>query len=150
MRLWTLDPCYLDSQGLGGLWRELCVAFNALSGKKKGYSNHPQLIRFKYTDRPLDYIGTYAWYVYVESARRGYNYNRELMPIVDKSKPFKPIKVTLGQVEFERQHLINKLTARSPEYLSSVDTLTYLDTEDLMINPIFEIVPGPVEDWEKI
>ena len=47
MRLWTIHPKYLDVKGLVALWREGLLAQKVLSGKTKGYRNHPQLIRFK-------------------------------------------------------------------------------------------------------
>nr|WP_243687290.1 pyrimidine dimer DNA glycosylase/endonuclease V [Methanobacterium formicicum] len=47
MRLWSLHPKYLDVKGLVALWREGLLARAVLKGKTKGYTNHPQLIRFK-------------------------------------------------------------------------------------------------------
>jgi Pyrimidine dimer DNA glycosylase (EC 3.2.2.17)/DNA-(apurinic or apyrimidinic site) lyase (EC 4.2.99.18) len=61
MRLWSLHPKYLDKLGLLGLWRESLLAQKVLLGKTKGYKNHPQLIRFKKTEDPILYIGTYLY-----------------------------------------------------------------------------------------
>ena len=46
MRLWSLHPKYLDSQGLVALWRETLLAQVVLRGQTRGYRNHPQLDRF--------------------------------------------------------------------------------------------------------
>jgi hypothetical protein len=47
MRLWTIHPRYLDSQGLVALWREALLARAVLRGETRGYRHHPQLIRFR-------------------------------------------------------------------------------------------------------
>ena len=39
MRLWSLRPKYLDSQGLVALWREGLLAQAVLRGKTRGYRN---------------------------------------------------------------------------------------------------------------
>ena len=60
MRLWSIHPKYLDSQGLIAIWREGLLAQSVLLkgeyterwvwGKlkkiKRAYYNHPQLYRF--------------------------------------------------------------------------------------------------------
>jgi Pyrimidine dimer DNA glycosylase (EC 3.2.2.17)/DNA-(apurinic or apyrimidinic site) lyase (EC 4.2.99.18) len=70
MRLWSLHPKYLDKLGLLGLWRESLLAQKVLLGKTKGYKNHPQLIRFKKTNDPVLYIGTYLYYIYLERRKK--------------------------------------------------------------------------------
>jgi Pyrimidine dimer DNA glycosylase len=37
MRLWTLHPRYLDSQGLVAAWREALLAQKVLAGETRGY-----------------------------------------------------------------------------------------------------------------
>jgi hypothetical protein len=37
MRIWTIDPCHLDPQGLIALWREALLARAVLRGATKGY-----------------------------------------------------------------------------------------------------------------
>jgi hypothetical protein len=56
MRLWSIHPKYLDTKGLVALWRETLLAKHVLEGKTKGYKNHPQLNRFKKSEKPLDAI----------------------------------------------------------------------------------------------
>lgn len=53
MRLWSLHPSYLDSIGLIALWREGLLARKVLLGQTKGYTRHPQLIRFREAGNPV-------------------------------------------------------------------------------------------------
>jgi hypothetical protein len=106
VRLWSIHPKYLDVHGFLGLWREALLAQKALLGLTKGYTNHPQLIRFKCTTDPVLYVGSYLYYVYVEGLARGYH--------LDKSKIIKydltiRLPVTEGQVNYEFKHLLKKL-----------------------------------------
>ena len=77
MRIWSLHPKYLDAKGLVALWRETLLAKHVLEGKTKGYKNHPQLDRFKNTEKPLDSVNYYLDIVYREAAERGYHFNKE-------------------------------------------------------------------------
>src|SRR5665213_874155 len=56
MRLWTLHPRYLDAQGLVAAWREALLAQKVLEGATRGYTRHPQLIRFQSHPKPLEAI----------------------------------------------------------------------------------------------
>ena len=76
MRLWSLSPEYLDSKGLGALWREALLAKAVLEGKTKGYQKHPQLIRFQESKEPLVSINFYLAKVWEESEIRGYQFDR--------------------------------------------------------------------------
>ena len=76
MRIWSIHPQYLDSKGLVALWRESLLAKHVLEGKTKGYKNHPQLNRFKKAENPLHLMNEYLSFVYQESLRRGYNFER--------------------------------------------------------------------------
>ncbi len=142
MRLWSIHPKYLDTQGLLGLWREGLLAQKVLLGQTKGYRNHPQLIRFKKTKDPLLYIGTYLYYVYIEGERRGYKF--------DKSKIIKcdltvKMPVTKGQIQYEFQHLLEKLKVRDPIKYEEIKNEKIIET-----NPIFYVIDGGVEEWERI
>ena len=76
LRLWSLDPKYLDSNALNGVWREGLLAQSVFLGKTKGWKNHPQLIRFSDTKNPIEAIGYYLQKIYEESHKRGYKYNK--------------------------------------------------------------------------
>jgi len=59
MRLWSINPFYLDTKGLLALWREGLLAKKVLERKTKGYKNHPQLLRFKRYQDPLLAINSF-------------------------------------------------------------------------------------------
>jgi len=54
-----MHPSYLDAKGLVALWREALLAKNVLECKTKGYKNHPQLVRFKTSRKPINSINQY-------------------------------------------------------------------------------------------
>jgi hypothetical protein len=111
LRLWTLHPSYLDAKGLVALWREALLAQKVLQGHTKGYKKHPELNRFFAHEHPTQAIAAYLLGVYQESNRRGYRFDfTKIGPVQSRV----PITVTLSQTLFERDHLLNKLKARSP------------------------------------
>jgi len=141
MRLWSIHPKYLDSQGLLGLWRESLLAQKVLLGQTIGYKSHPQLIRFKNTKDPILYIGTYLYYVYIEGERRGYNFDKNKIKKYDFTVK---IPVTSGQIEYEFQHLLKKLKLRDLEKYREIKNEVIVD-----VNPLFYVIEGTVEEWEK-
>lgn len=141
MRLWSLHPSLLDRLGLLALWREGLLAQRVLLGETRGYRNHPQLARFKQTKDPVLYIGTYLYYVYLEGRRRGYTFG--LGKILRYDPNVERIPVTIGQLVFERGHLLEKLKRRDPSKYLEV-----LSTEPVP-HPLFYVVRGSIEPWEK-
>ncbi|MDP4267413.1 MAG: pyrimidine dimer DNA glycosylase/endonuclease V [Bacteroidota bacterium] len=142
MRIWSLHPQYLDSKGLVALWREALLAKHVLEGKTKGYRNHPQIDRFKKAINPLDCINQYLTVVYSESVKRGFNFEREKIGSYSNSTI---LTVTRGQLDYERHHLLNKLKIR--------DKIKYnelLNISDIIPHPLFKVVKGDIEEWEKL
>jgi hypothetical protein len=142
MRLWTLHPKYLDAKGLVALWREALLAKHVLEGKTKGYTKHPQLERFKKADKPVDCINQYLAVVYNESVERGYNFDKGK---IDQKFHKTKLTVTKGQLDFEIDHLLKKLKTRDPEKFRELCCKKKFEQ-----HPLFEVVDGGVEDWEKI
>ena len=142
MRLWTIHPVYLDSKGLVALWREGLLAQKVLAGNTVGYKNHPQLHRFKDTTNPAGAIASYLRYVFQEAVQRGYRFDKS--KIMNKQLKGK-IKVTQGQVEYERSHLAKKLKKRDPVKFKQL-----CDIETIDIHPMFIQVQGEIEEWEII
>jgi len=133
MRLWSLHPQCLDPKGLVAVWREGLLARRVLQGMTKGYKHHPQLQRFdqQTIDAYLHYIASYANQIC------GYRF--------DISKVTNPsvgqIPVSDQQIKYETEHLIRKLETRNPKYIQKVSEKSH---------PIFKVVKGPIEAWEKI
>lgn len=144
MRLWSIHPKYLDRIGLIALWREGLLAKKVLENKTLGYKNHPQLLRFKNYKDPLLAINAYLFEVYLEGIKRGYKFNGKK---IRKIKASKIISVNSGQIKFEFLHLLNKLKIRCKEkYFENLKYKNY----KIEPNPIFKIVNGDIESWEKV
>lgn len=142
MRLWSLHPKYLDSKGLVALWRETLLAKNVLEGNTRGYQHHPQLIRFKNTTQPMKAINFYLKSVWVEAKERNYSFDHrkfEADGFID------PIRVTSGQINFEKDHLLKKLLIRDEKRYHAL-----LNLGDFETHPLFQLIEGDIEPWEKI
>lgn len=144
MRLWSLHPSYLDSIGLIALWREGLLARKVLLGQTKGYIHHPQLIRFRETENPIQTIDTYLKAVHDESVRRGYNFDLSKISSCECQPPPR-LPLPDKQLEYEFQHLLNKLKTRSPWKFSLLHQTTFI-----LPHPLFQVKPGNICVWEKI
>ena len=141
MRLWTLHPKYLDARGLVALWREALLARAVLRGGTKGYRFHPQLRRFQSHAAARSAINAYLGAILLEAEARGYAFNRaKVGPVRARAR----IVCTSGQVDYEWRHLLRKLRARSPAHHRRWRGVTVPEP-----HPLFSIVPGPVESWER-
>ncbi len=140
MRIWSIHPKYLDTKGLVALWRETLLAKNVLEEKTRGYKNHPQLTRFKNSGNALPVINQYLAAVYEESLTRGYHFNKAKFNV---NKEPVNLNVTIGQIEYEMQHLLKKLKTRDTERYYRLLKETNIDPHSL-----FKIVPGEIEEWE--
>lgn len=168
MRLWTLHPKYLDPAGLVALWREGLLAQAVLKGRTRGYTRHPQLIRFRKSPSPIKSITCYLQVVHAESVRRGYNFNPAKIHSFgrDKARPskrqkqttpnrlegyalswptIKTISVTRDQLTYEWAHLKKKLQARAPSWFAKIKSVSRPAP-----HPLFRIIPGKIEEWEII
>jgi len=144
MRLWTLHPKYLDVKGLVALWREGLLAQKVIESPEKGYSNHSQLVRFKNTEFPTYMVAKYLEQVYNEAENRGYNFNKKLLKLSEEVADEK-LSVTMGQFDYEWQWLQQKLKDRCyDKYVSNQYEKVF------ECNPIFRLVDGPIESWEKV
>ena len=142
MRLWSLHPQYLDSKGLVALWREALLAKSVLLGNTKGYVNHPQLERFKVQSSPVDCINQYLLFVWEESKKRKYKFNKcKISTFSTKTV----IHVGKGQLEYEYQHLLNKLKIRDAVRFETLKDETYF-----LPHPMFHEIEGSIAPWEIV
>ena len=142
MRIWSIHPKYLDTVGLVALWREALLAKHVLEGKTRGYTNHPQLLRFKYASHPLQAINYYLQEVYNEAKRRHYNFDSTKF---DSMVEPLSLTVTEEQVKYEFSHLLKKLKERNIDKYNA-----FIGTSDIDVHSLFQIVPGPIESWELL
>lgn len=141
MRLWSLHPKYLDAQGLVALWRESLLARAVLLGNTRGYTQHPQLERFKAHVQPRQAISAYLAGVHAEAEARGYSFDRTKIGPV---RVVEPIAVTTGQMRHEWQHLLAKLAIRNPALF---EQWRFLDQP--ICHPLFRPSKGPLASWER-
>ena len=142
MRIWSLHPKYLDRQGLLACWREALLAQKVLMGDTNGYQHHPQLVRFRACQRPLNAIATYLESIADEAGQRQYVFNRKKIAAACMESK---IPVNRGQILYEWEHLKIKLARRAPLWLAQIAAIELPEA-----HPLFEIVDGDVEPWERV
>ena len=138
MRLWSVDPTQLDRAALVAGWREGLLAQKVLRGLTTGYRHHPQLVRFQATDDPVATIATWLHGLADAADARGYRFDRGR--VVAPAGPQR-LLLTEGQLALEWQHLRAKVAARAPAWMSQLT--------QARPHPMMDVVPGPVEDWER-
>jgi hypothetical protein len=133
LRLWTVNPKYLDVKGLVALWRESLLAQKVLRSKTKGWKRHPQLDRFKKHPDPVSAIGFYLYCIYEEGKRRGHDFKKE--KIYRDSINVPVIKVSREWVLLEFEQLKQKLKKRGRERYKQL-----LEVKEIELHPIFRYV----------
>lgn len=141
MRLWSFHPRYLDPKGLVALWREALLAQAVLSGHTRGYRHHPQLVRFRCAHDPLAALAAYLHAVLEEAFLRGYAFDPSK---IATSGPAPQLTVTDGQLRLEWQLLRAKLEKRNPLWLKRLPRKELPEP-----HPLFSVVSGPQESWER-
>src|ERR1051325_3466986 len=106
MRLWTLHPTYLDAKGLVAAWREALLAQKVLAGRTRGYTQHPQLVRFRVVSDPIAAIAAFLNELAMEADRRGYRFD---VSKISQLRFKGQIEETRGQLLYEWKHLRGKL-----------------------------------------
>lgn len=152
MRLWTLHPMYLDSSGLTAAWREALLAQKVLAGLTKGYTKHPQLLRFLNTDNPALYIAHFLQGLYEESVRRGYSFDGSKIGCfygaesdIRNNNKITQIPAGNRQVLYEKYLLTEKLARRCPEKAPMLSSASLP-----FVHPLFTVISGGIETWEKV
>jgi len=142
MRLWSLHPRHLDARGLVALWREGLLARAVLSGKTRGYRNHPQLLRFLTRKDPVAALDCYLSLVLEEARDRGYRFDSS--KITYHHCRGGHMRVTNGQLAHEWRHLLAKLKIR--------DQARWESERNRCPEPhgCFRVFPGPIADWERM
>ncbi len=123
------------------MWREALLARAVLRGETRGYRHHPQLERFRAQAAPLATISAYLSGIYTEAVARGYSFDRSK---IGRVRAHPTVPVTTEQVGYEWQHLLKKLSVRSPVLYRRwrKDNLP-------QCHPLFRVRPGALETWER-
>lgn len=153
MRLWSIHPCYLDRLALIACWRESLLAQKVLQNKTRAYKNHPQLDRFKIKNGLL-FLSAYLWHLIQEATinrEYNFNYNKILYSLNQIKKIYyEQLIVTDSQLAYEFKHLQKKLEKRDiNKYQENNESFIYANGK-IEANPVFKIVEGNIESWEKI
>jgi len=125
---------------------EALLAQAVLLNRTRGWKSHPQLLRFKNHRTPILAIGHYLLKIHEEAERRGYSFDKskinKLRKIVEK------IKLTKGQLFYEFNILKDRIRKRDPMKYREI---LKLEEEGVHIepHPLFTLVEGDVEPWEK-
>ena len=143
MRIWTLHPSHLDPAGLVALWREALLAQAVLLGRTRGYTRHPQLVRFQTQPDPVAAIAGYLRVVHGEAESRGYSF--DLSRVVEAPRLETRIRETRGQLLFEWSHLGKKLRARNSEWHAR-----HHSGVTPTAHPVFRLYAGKVRSWERV
>lgn len=122
-------------------WREALLAQAVLSERTKGYRHHPQLQRFRQQSWPLEAIGAYLQGMHEEASKRGYRFDGSKILALPNS--VLKIPVTQGQLDYEWVHLGEKLKKRSPEGAQRWKMSAPSP------HPLFDVVSGEIEPWER-
>lgn len=141
MRLWTIHPRYLDPKGLVALWREGLLARAVLRDETTGYRHHPQLLRLRAHPAPRTAINAYLLAVFLEAKSRGYSFDAAKIGPVRGTVI---LEATAGQLEYEWRHFLRKLRRRSPLLYRRWVRIRHPEP-----HPVFRVVPGAVEKWER-
>lgn len=142
MRLWSLHPRHLDRQALTACWREGLLAQAVVAEPGRGYSRHPQLLRFQRSENPRAAIGDYLSAIADEAAARGYNFNHGKIQATGSPEV---LAVSRGQLAYEWQHLLTKLHQRSPSDWERWKAVSLPDP-----HPMFTLIDGPIATWENV
>ena len=175
MRIWSLHPCLLDRRALVACWRETLLAQKVLRGLTRGYTNHPQLIRFRAHPQPLEAVAPYLSGLADEADARGYSFNRALIGageddagehIAGKNDADKSCADKADKNSADKEENTYASVALIPVPLGQLEyELAFLrhkvagrDPEwehrlserlAACAHPLFEVVPGAIEPWEK-
>lgn len=124
------------------LWREALLAQAVLKGQTKAYARHPQLIRFRRSRTPISGIAAYLRIVHAEGNRRGFKFDIDK---IARGGHVECMVATRGQIKYEWDHFMAKLLKRDMQRFIHLISVRKIDS-----HPLFKIIQGGVEDWEKI
>jgi hypothetical protein len=148
MRIWSISPEYMDTKRLGAQWCEALLCRNVIKGLTKGYKHHPQALRLMKHPTPLAFVNSFLYTIWKESQNRGFKYDKNRL---EEFPSFVgPMPVTKGQLYYEFHHLQNKLTDSGELERYHRNERNSMGFYGIKPNDLFIVVPGDIEDFEKI
>ena len=144
-----------------GMIRYICPKCKGIGKIKTPYYNHPQLEKFK--KKPIESLKNYLYCIYEEATKRGYNFDVTKINlkhedwICDCPNDEYFLTVTKGQLIYEFKHLQKKLWKRDrKKCIENATNFKYRTTASSIVipiiepHPLFKIIEGDIESWEKI
>ena len=158
MRLWSINPAFLDNIALRACWANAVLARNTIRAPSAAYAKHSPLLRFNHGD------GMRAILLYMSIIRRVcrnkcVHYNREdhfcdneLQQMVDADadqiNPEDVIQVSHMQLKYEYALLQSRLYWRNRrQYCRNKKNLHRAGF--WFQNELFEMYEGDIEPWER-
>jgi len=126
---------------------KICPKCKGKGKIKTPYYNHPQLTRFKESKDPIRAIGYYLNIIWHEADKRGYKFDFNKINKTYSCPKF--LTVTKGQLEYEFNHLTEKLHKRDKEMWWKNMVSIRNKYENIKPHPLFTVVEGDIEKWEK-
>ena len=111
MRIWDVNPGYLNRQSLLGEHREIHGLFNVVFHRKKGYSRHPETLRWYGKLSALK--GRHDLLV-SEMLLRGYRHFSPMPAVEDKKKQFEFVDLPFRQFEILSEKYSDREKGRIP------------------------------------
>lgn len=156
MRLWSINPRFLDTAGLGAAWREGLGARTSLRKRldargdgrtPTGYAAHAQLVRFEAAPDPMAALNEWLHGIVDEADRRGYRFNRGKLA----ARAVVPtLAVTRAQLDFEARHLLAKAGERHRVDARAIEALAdSIERGAVDAHGLFAVVDGGIEPWER-
>lgn len=144
MRIWSFHPKYLDNVGLSRAINESIKGYKALcktgEGYPKSWEKHSQLIRFQESNPRI-----LIYYIECLIDEKVIRWIDEI-GLCSSNMPLLPeMGVTEEQLKYEWNHYLNKLHTRN--YDKWLELFQIIEPEP---HPIFDVVPGEIEPWEKV
>lgn len=124
---------------------------------KTKYYNHPQLDRFKTKDGVIiksgtRYLSTYLGYIlnYANNKRKC-NYNNSSISLIPFDiNQMEKLTITKGQLKYEYDYLQSKLLKSNiKKCRENNELLIYNSGLQIEPHPIFTVIDGGIEPWEK-
>ncbi len=142
MRLWSFHPMHLDDPALRSVWRAGLEAIRQFRGERTWRGRDPHLERWRAHPTPVNALATYLHLIQEHATTRGARFQRPLIPGFSKLDSAS-IQVTSGQLALEWQIYLSHLRHRD------IQTHEVVKEIKPRPHPLFVVVAGEVESWER-
>ena len=117
LRLWTVDPSFLDLKGILAQWNESLIIRKVLRGETKGWKKHPAVrdVLLYCSKNSIDFLNNYIEKIYEEGRKRKINFKEKYLEKHQKTLGEVPEKKVISDYRILRE----KLLKRNPNFLKN-------------------------------